>query len=296
MFFKRKPKQRSNLSYIRGPKVKRKRKPIKFKLPKLAPKSTKKKPFSKYLFLIILGLLFGTAFYFCFFTNTFLIKNISISGKSDNLPQNLDGYLSQAYGINIFLLNEEKISEEITKIHSDIKNITFKRKLPDSIEITLDFYPEVVNFLIKKTPSDIAHSFVVNETGKISRNYYENQELQYLTLENVDEEMFDSIMNESIEFDIERIKKALNAKKLFEENFNIGVTEVKYYKIEREVHLKTEKGFSVWLDLTKSVEEQINKLKRGLSKLDIHNEALLYIDLRIGSQNGEKIIFRRATE
>ena len=66
-----------------------------------------------------------------------------------------------------------------------------------------------------------------------------------------------------------------------------------YKPVEREVHLKTEKDFAIWLDLGKTYEQQLDKLKRTLERLDIYNTPLQYIDLRISSQTGEKIIFRR---
>jgi len=40
-------------------------------------------------------------------------------------------------------------------------------------------------------------------------------------------------------------------------------------------------------------ENQLKKLKKSLVKLDIFNEPLEYIDLRIAGGNGDKIIYKR---
>ena len=42
-----------------------------------------------------------------------------------------------------------------------------------------------------------------------------------------------------------------------------------------------------------SLDEQFDKLKKGLPRLNIYEIDLLYIDLRISGINGEKIIFKR---
>ena len=79
----------------------------------------------------------------------------------------------------------------------------------------------------------------------------------------------------------------------FADFFGMKVPSAEWKKTERELHLKTEKGFVVWLDLTKDVEAQLQKLKRALPKLDIYHEPLEYIDLRIAGSGSEKVIFRR---
>ena len=48
------------------------------------------------------------------------------------------------------------------------------------------------------------------------------------------------------------------------------------------------------IDLEKDLLRQIEKLKKALPKLDIYNEPLLYIDLRISGTNTEKVIFKRS--
>lgn len=79
----------------------------------------------------------------------------------------------------------------------------------------------------------------------------------------------------------------------FHDFFGIKIIEGEWKKIERELHLKTEKNFLVWLDLTGNAETQLEKLKRVLPKLDIYREPLEYIDLRIAGAESEKVIFKR---
>jgi hypothetical protein len=93
----------------------------------------------------------------------------------------------------------------------------------------------------------------------------------------------------------DRLAFALEAIQSFEEKFGMKVIHGIYLNVEREFHLETERKFYVWLDMTMDLDYQLNKLKQALPKLDIYEENLDYIDLRISGINGEKIIFKRAS-
>lgn len=247
--------------------------------------------------LILLSLLFG-AVYAVFFSPFFLIRTITVSAydNSEALPQNIYDLANGALGLNLILINPNKIGDQIRKINPDLETVETRKKLPHSLEFILRFYTQTVNFIVPESPSGLKHKFVLNKIGKISRNNHENPQLPYLILRNVNDEFYDEIMSETVNFNPSLIEKALTAQKLFEEQFNLGVTENNFYKVEREARLKTAKGFTVWFDLNKDIAEQILKLKKAQGKLDLQTEPLLYIDLRIGSQNGEKIIFKRRND
>jgi hypothetical protein len=64
-------------------------------------------------------------------------------------------------------------------------------------------------------------------------------------------------------------------------------------KQARELHLLTERHFTVWLDLTQDLNIQLTKLKKSLGNtFNIYEMPLDYIDLRISGQNGEKVIYK----
>lgn len=291
---KNKPK-RNNLSYIRSSRSKPRRKRLGLFNSNISTKNKKKNGHKKFVLIIILLVATILVGYLTFVSEFFKIKTVVISteNRPEGLSPGIQAIADNAKGQNLVFLNDRKIEDQIREIHSDIKNLHIQRHLPDTLEIKIIFFPELVNFIIEESPSGVEHKFVVSVTGKISRNYFENPELSQLILSDIDDESFNQILDESISFDSEHLKKAIFAKELFEKTFNIAVTANYYFKTARETHLKTDKGFFVWIDLTKNIETQILKLKKGMSKLDIYNEPLLYIDLRVGSQNGEKLIFKR---
>ena len=96
--------------------------------------------------------------------------------------------------------------------------------------------------------------------------------------------------------DAENLTTLLEVETDYEAKFNMQILEVHYIRRAREVHLYTERYFFVWIDLTQEVEIQLNKLKKAMTELNIYEAPLLYIDLRISGQNGEKVIYKLSTE
>ena len=92
--------------------------------------------------------------------------------------------------------------------------------------------------------------------------------------------------------DPETLQVLLKAKSDMEAKFNIQVLEVYYLKRAREVHLFTERHFFVWIDLTQDLTLQFSKLKKAMTEINLYEDPLSYIDLRISGQNGEKVIYK----
>ena len=108
---------------------------------------------------------------------------------------------------------------------------------------------------------------------------------------NTTEEKTGFLLNEEL-VDADMLETLLNATEDFEGKFNMQVLEIRYLKQARELHLLTERYFTIWIDLTEDANLQLAKLKKALSTLNIYEADLDYIDLRISGQNGEKVIYK----
>lgn len=73
----------------------------------------------------------------------------------------------------------------------------------------------------------------------------------------------------------------------FNNLFKTQIKAVEYRPEGREIHLKTEKGFEVWLTLEKDYKEQIDKLNTIYETAELNKENLSYVDLRVR----EKVIY-----
>ncbi len=116
------------------------------------------------------------------------------------------------------------------------------------------------------------------------------------TEEDVTEEEVDTMPDEINEelIDQAMLTTLLETAESFEGKFDMEVLEIHYLKRAREMHLYTERYFSVWIDLTQDVDLQLAKLKKALTEINIYDAPLEYIDLRISGQNGEKVIYKLA--
>lgn len=91
-------------------------------------------------------------------------------------------------------------------------------------------------------------------------------------------------------FSQEELDKLTDVKKIFEEEMDLVVDTMEYYVVEREYHfiIAATYPYAIKFDLQKPIEEQIAKLKQAENLIDLRNDPLEYIDLRI---SGNKIFY-----
>ncbi len=130
----------------------------------------------------------------------------------------------------------------------------------------------------------------MNELGYISGFESENSELPLILMDSIGTDVKLELNTQLIPQ--EELQVLLQIAEDFEGKFNMKVLETRYLKCAREVHLLTERNFSVWVDLTQPIENQLSKLKKALTEINIYEDPLLYIDLRISGQSGEKVIYK----
>ncbi len=300
-FFKKKKRRRgkaktqSRIQEIRSPYAHRKL--AKKKLPK---KSGNKRysgelklshkhplPVKKWLIIVMGIIAIVFALYTVVFTNFFQLRQWKIYG--DDIIQEeskFEEFLAVHKDKNLAFLNTGKIESNIKSQYPEIKNLKIKKVFPDTLIMEYENYSEVAN--IFNIVEDTQKKFVINEIGLLVQEDFENPNLPYIKIRT------DKIMELS-EFALsrEKLEYILDAIYDFEDLFGMKVLDAEYKAKEREVHLKTEREFTVWLDMALTIREQYDKLKKALPKLNIYNEALEYIDLRISSVNGQRVIFKR---
>jgi len=238
------------------------------------------------IFLIVsIGII--AACYFLFFSNQFLITNISV--VKDDLEDGtnpVQHYFNSLKNKNIIFANTNEVKVKILEDHPEIDQLEIKKRLPKTLQVVYTEFPIVANVIQNAEAGQ--KKYLINSRGRVAKTDIENPNLPYIKFNS--EEDFKNkteILNE------EKLNYILNSIKYFEEKFGMKVFDAFYIQDAREIHLRTEKYFSIWLDTTQSYEEQFVKLKKALVKLDIHNDPLDYIDLRIAGNSGEKIIYKR---
>jgi len=227
--------------------------------------------------------------YLISFSNVFNIENIEVSTDqitTESLSGNIVDDLRIYKDKNLLFINKTEIIERIQSSYPEIENIEVSKDLFSTLVISFSEYPPIAN--ITNVSNETNKKFIVNSIGYVVKEDIDDPELPYIKV------VSDAPLNtDSTVIDQEKITYILGSKYYFEEKFGMQVIEVEYKMISREVHLRTEKYFYIWLDIQKPYEQQLKKLKKALVKLDIYNEELSYVDLRITGESGEKIIYKR---
>ncbi len=256
--------------------------------------STKPSRFKKWLLLILSLFIVGGLIYFTFFTEYFLIQDFEIYDDGSEISNNLkinDLATKALLNQNILLFQENSLVEAILKENPEYQYVEIKKIPPHSVEINLEQYPVAANItnIIDGTDGiKTQKKYLVNSNGMIILENEENPDLPYIRISTSQ-----ALGIHAFPLDREKLEYIIKLVALFEEKFGIKVVEAIYLKQAREVHLRTEKDFTVWFDQSKNMLPQIDKLKKALPKLDIYQTPLQYIDLRISGTNAEKVIYKK---
>lgn len=225
---------------------------------------------------------------------TFTIDTITIENTEDLTDTEtviaLQPTVEILKGQNIWRANTEKITETLTQNFPELATLSIKKVFPRTIKVIFTVNPVVANLLLTVENPEMGKQqkkYILNTQGLIVEENFENPNLPYLMM-TVD--AFPTIRTTVI--NAEMLTTILDGIELFTAKFGLKVFDSEYLKVERELHIRTEKYFTIWIDLEQDIEKQLNKLKKALPKLDIYNTPLEYIDLRISGINGDKIIYK----
>lgn len=268
-----------NQKFLRtiGPKnfhTRQNKKPILEKIRRIHKRIPK---FTKLTFslLIILATTYTT-----FFSNFFKIDQIETTNP--DIINDLKDYRDQ----NIFFIDKDEIKTKIQGKYPEIEDVEVGRSLPSTLVISFTEYPVAAN--IVNFNNNASKKYIVNSVGYVVSEDIDNPSLPYIKIKT------DAPLNPNAAIiEREKLDYILGAIQYFKEKFGMNILEAEYKIVPREVHLRTEKYFYIWLDIQNSFEQQLKKLKKALVKLDIYTAPLEYIDLRISGESGDKIIYKR---
>lgn len=235
--------------------------------------------------IALIGILTGGG-YLIFFAKTFTVSEILVN-KDGTLIEHpeLTAKLGGFRGQKLFFLKTDEAIQNILESYPEIADVELDTDLPDTLVAHLTTYPQAAN--IVNDYKGGTKKFIINLNGLIIAEDNEDLSLPYIRIATKKPPAIKThiLTKEQVYF-------MSNASKRFNELFDMEIKEIIYKKIEREAHLKTARDFLVWLDMEKDMETQLGKLKTVIPKLNIYQEELEYIDLRISGVSGEKVIYK----
>ena len=279
--------QKGGLRYSSGPTSFHTIRERRFRLSKILAKIPRKAR----ILIVLLAIIGITAFliHSIFFSKFFAVETIKASTEKTedvHIGDTIIDTLRSYKGKNILFVKKVDIIAKIEASYPEIENIQIEKDLPNTLIVSFTEYPLAAN--ITNVTDGTNKKFIINSIGYVVKEDTDDPTLPYIKVKT------DEPLNpESTVLNQEKLKYILGAVSYFEEKFGMKILESEYCVVSRELHLKTEKFFFIWLDIQKPYEDQFKKLKKALVKLNIYEEPLQYIDLRITGESGEKIIYKR---
>lgn len=266
------------------------KKHIKNKIHRIKPKkSLFKKKWFWVLFLLIFILLVGA--YFLLFYPGVQIENVFISGNekvngqdlSNLVTGSLEAALIDIAGVklttkSIFLVNGDKIKEEVLSDFSDIETASIKKILPQTIHVQVSERQPTGIYCLENSAEQPC--FFIDRNGIVFKE----------SLDRTDELIFikklpapNSIDIGSLSVDSHIMNAISDIKINLKNNFNIGVKEALIANPIR-LNITTSEGWEIYFDIdyNSDINSQLTKLNL-LINTNINFEArkaLEYIDLR----------------
>lgn len=245
--------------------------------------------FKKVIYFIVAGVVLVGLIYVALFSSFFEITKVTLEKNGEAVASTaLAPFLDKFKGKNIIFVNTDSLVREIEQtFKNQVLLVSIKKSYPHRIIVKVEEYPAVLN--LRVIVDNMVQKFVINQIGYSILENSEQKDLPILIWRT--SKLLPA--GKSVVIDPEKLAPIVDGYIKFKDYFGIKILEGEWKKTQRELHLKTEKDFFVWLDLTQNVDGQLSKLKRALAKLDIYSEKLEYIDLRIAGGDNEKVIFKR---
>ncbi len=231
--------------------------------------------------------------YQLFFSGKLTLASIEVFEDQEPQPDHvITRLLKKLEGDNLLLLDTKQLEAYLKSQYPYYAMLKVAKNLPSTLVISLETYPIVANLTLTISGDGSTkgekQEWQLSSAGQLHAAEQKNPELPTVMIK-VDQP------GEEGQKVIEQDKLAflLEARQTFEDKFGMKVLYAEYLPAAREVHLWTERHFAVWLDAIGDMDVQLNKLKQALPRINIYEENLDYVDLRIGGIQGEKVIFRR---
>lgn len=207
----------------------------------------------------------------------FTVKYIEII-KKDNITNMNIAYkaVEDLRWEKLYKINELDIYNKFKNYQDNIKSISLKIQLPNTIKIEAESYKEIFNIIINN------NTYILVENGTVIPSQASKSLKNLNVIMKIDKNKFIEYKQIFNPFYIEKINTII--KKLEENIINIKIINLYYYENERELHIEIENWNKIIFSIDDDIEpmEQIEKLvifNKDYSS--IINNKIIYIDLRI---------------
>jgi len=236
---------------------------------------------------ILILIIFGGFFYLICLASPFQIKEVKIAGNSKVSTESLQGAVRGQIerrvfffsSKSIFLVNLNKITENISSNFPHIAGVKIRRDFPDALNVVV---LERVGLIVW---CQTGQCFLLDKEGVIFdpvRNDISDGAEEIFKIENLS--LIPELKLGEKVIEKEKLNKILETESKLKNNFKIAISQIAVVSRERW-NIKTFEGWEIYLDPEKDLDWQLTKLYSVLEK-EIPSEKrgnLEYIELRFGN-------------
>lgn len=233
-------------------------------------------------------IILGAIFYFLFFSDFFQIEKVTVATEkkvsSENIKQivenELEGKILFFRTKSIFLVNLNKIRENLLNEFPQIAEIEIKREFPDKLNLRVLERKEVGISCHTQPPAEQPNCFFLDKEGVVFENASEDSQL--LKIEG-GKLINDLKLGERV-IEKELLTSILKIESKLKNDLKIPLKEAKITS-EEEINFKTLEGWEIYFNPENDLNWQLTKLKAVLEEeipLEKRQD-LEYIDLRFGN-------------
>lgn len=219
------------------------------------------------------------ALYALFLSPIFKIKEVIVNNES--AVNSLDSQLvndtfQYLLDKNIFLNSAESIRQYGIRALPRLKHIQVDIAYPETVKVTVKEKQIVLGL---PTKDQFA---LLNEDGVIVKfdNSINDSMLKTFVMDQTDHPLDIFYLNQQLLLP-EQVTYILQGDLEITQKTGYVITDATWYPARKEIHYKTDKGFSIWLDSSLTIDTQVTKLMSIYSQIQSSKEATKYIDLRI---------------
>ena len=181
----------------------------------------------------------------------------------------------QFRGKNMIFLQKGDIRASLIKEMPELRDIEIKEDWPRSLELTLDASLPKYNIFNTET----TNFAVISEDGVVLAE----ESLDGLPVIKIFQHT-DMVKKRQQILSPSQLIKIHEAEGIMDADLMLPVTAVEVYLAANELHFISRGGMEIWLDLSRSIQTQLEKLISAEGKIKLYKESFDHIDLRIPQQ------------
>lgn len=210
------------------------------------------------------------------FSPYFEVKDIRFVRDNPLLDiEKLEEAVQPYYGKNLLFLSQKEIIDKLKAGFPEFREVIISEEWPATMEIQVKISPPFVNVLDEET----VNFWVLSQDGVALEPGADE------TLSTLNILQYKKIIEKGQKIlEKEVLEKTEKAEKFLQEELKINIEEKKIFTVSQELHLITDKGTAIWIDLALDIDSQVQKLRIADESIGLYSKDFEHIDLRIPQQ------------